>query len=351
MSGSYLKKLIFILLLTLPLLCNGTNSSLKAALNQAELVFEGQVVDVQYRLANLSESASELPYTFVTYQVNRFLKGRAEGLLTLRFLGGPKDDEHFVSIPGLPRFDLGDHDILLVQGNQRSTCPLVGCDRGRYRIINGLVVNEYGQTIELSPSGEIVFGEKVKLDDISTHTMGKFSFVDEQTESLSGELTAPENLNAPSSGIRPDPAGFSAFIEDQVLQSHSPEELEETAEFNNADPDAPIQDEIMKTAFSKAVAPPPDEDVDYDSNPMEESYRQEMEELKKYKANKAKTKPQHAAALEAVSIEKVKMPNLPLPSSQQKTESPQQGSAWKWTIFLFIAAIAIFVYKRNKSKR
>src|SRR5262245_51085667 len=64
--------------------------SLAKMTGQADLVFRGVVVRVEYALSSPSEPGEPaLPHTFVTYRVDEVLHGKVSGpSLTLRFLGG-----------------------------------------------------------------------------------------------------------------------------------------------------------------------------------------------------------------------------------------------------------------------
>src|SRR5512134_3469383 len=63
------------------------NRRLKAAVKEADFIFQGVVTDVAYRLSDpLSTGAVQLPYTFITYRVEKLLKGLDQKpFVTLRF--------------------------------------------------------------------------------------------------------------------------------------------------------------------------------------------------------------------------------------------------------------------------
>lgn len=152
--------------------------ALDAMLQEATFIFEGTVQRVEYRLSDPLGNDPGLPYTFVSYSVERVIKGSYSGAeLTLRFLGGPTGEgDEILMLPDYPLFDGGDRDILFVTGNTYFECPLVGCIRGRFRFINGLIVNENGQTLMFNADGSLRTHSAIDHDDLKNHTMaGKFT--------------------------------------------------------------------------------------------------------------------------------------------------------------------------------
>lgn len=135
--------------------------SLTEAVSKAELAFYGQVSDVEYRL-----SREGVPHTFVTFRVQRLIRGRVGGAgrgrrqgppwVTLRFIGGPKGNGSFLTVQGVPHFNRGDRDVLLVHNNGVIQCPLVRCERGRFRVLNNRVYSSRGIPVARVQRGRIV---------------------------------------------------------------------------------------------------------------------------------------------------------------------------------------------------
>jgi hypothetical protein len=65
----------------------------------------------------------------------------------MRFPGGTDGQGSFVEVSGVPVFEQGDQDLLFVRGNGEQGCPLVGCEWGRFRILNGAVYNTHGSPV------------------------------------------------------------------------------------------------------------------------------------------------------------------------------------------------------------
>lgn len=72
-------------------------------------------------------------YTRVEFAVLEVVAGTAPASLVLDFLGGRVGNETMF-VEGMPRFEVGDEDILFVSGNGRSICPLYGMMHGRYPV-------------------------------------------------------------------------------------------------------------------------------------------------------------------------------------------------------------------------
>jgi hypothetical protein len=115
---------------------------------EANLIFIGDVIEVTYLEARIEGSDSNLPYTVVTYRVKDVLRGKPPGeTFTMRFPGGTDGRGGFVEVSGVPVFEKGDQDLLFVRSNGEQGCPLVGCEWGRFRILNGAVYNTHGSPV------------------------------------------------------------------------------------------------------------------------------------------------------------------------------------------------------------
>ena len=72
-------------------------------------------------------------FTHVELQVVEVVAGTPPAKITLELLGGRVGNEA-LSVEGMPRFQVGDEDILFVSGNGRTICPLYGMMHGRYSV-------------------------------------------------------------------------------------------------------------------------------------------------------------------------------------------------------------------------
>ena len=120
---------------------------------EAELIFQGVVIDVQYKDSTPKDKLPGIPHTFVTFNVEHIFKGdiRSGSTMTLRFEGGVAKDGNIMVVDGIPLFDKGDRGILFVKGNTEQPCPLVGWSQGFYRVANNTdVYSEKGNQIVLA---------------------------------------------------------------------------------------------------------------------------------------------------------------------------------------------------------
>jgi len=143
-------------------------------LAQSEVAFVGTVDKIEYALSEPARpGGSRIPHTFVTYRVEKVLAGELpSSFVTLRFIGGLDPVKmRIMSSTRTPQIDLGDRDILFVQGNTSRMCPLVGNLDGRFRIIGGRVYTEEGRSISLAPNGSLRLGPRYRLEDIETTTV------------------------------------------------------------------------------------------------------------------------------------------------------------------------------------
>ena len=194
--------------------------ALDAMLREAAFVFEGTVQKVTYRHSEPVGGSTDagLPYTFVTYSVEKIIKGSYSGTeLTLRFLGGPTGHgDEILMLPNYPLFDPGEHDILFVTGNTHFECPLVGCSRGRFRFINGLIVNENGQTLMFNADGSLQVRSPIEHDDLRNHNMGEKFTIQKERDS---EPLADEQ---PGRGYDRD-LGDDSYLDDTAGAEHAEE--------------------------------------------------------------------------------------------------------------------------------
>lgn len=152
---------------------NSLNESLKSMTMMADLVFIGRIDEIEYRNSDQRNSKDAvLPHTFVTYEIERILSGTYQNQhLTLRFLGGANSINGKVLLPQtFPLFSLGNRDILFVRGNGQSVCPLVGCLRGRFRVVDDKVYTDRGRGLAQTTEGQVVLtstaleSEQIKME-------------------------------------------------------------------------------------------------------------------------------------------------------------------------------------------
>lgn len=72
--------------------------------------------------------------TRVEFTVLETVAGSAPDQLVLEFLGGRVGDRE-LQVGGMPRFEVGDEDILFVSGNGRTICPLYAMQHGRFPVV------------------------------------------------------------------------------------------------------------------------------------------------------------------------------------------------------------------------
>lgn len=236
---------------------NSNAQSIDQLVQEAEFIFEGKVINVQYQFSQKSTGeSSSVPYTFVTYQIYSIQKGNyGAGSIILRFIGGPDANGVVFSMEGTPRFDIGDHDILLVDQNGYELCPLVNCAQGRFRYINGLVVNEYGQVIEIH-NGQLQLGQMVDLDEVTTHKMGDMTLTRREMKNVDGEeVPVAVSRTKANTGLMPDTAGFTSYVQEKVYANHDAAELAALPAYKSADPEQPFRDELLDRIYTPGEEP------------------------------------------------------------------------------------------------
>lgn len=147
--------------------------SQKDLIQKAELIFEGTVVDIQYRSSDAIKGGNGVPHTFVTFRIHKVFKGNPPpgGQITLRFTGGPRGKSHILMIPGVPLFNRGERGILFARGNTVAICPLVGWSQGRFRIVDGMMYSDGGHELLRTSSGNLLLGASRKLKEVDGHAI------------------------------------------------------------------------------------------------------------------------------------------------------------------------------------
>ncbi|PTX97709.1 hypothetical protein [Opitutus sp. ER46] len=98
---------------------------------KANVVVRGVVTKVEAKTVETSQGTAIK--TYVTFKVERTLKGTTEDEVTLQFLGG-KVGRRTLKVVGMPTFSVGDREIVFVGDNGRVICPLIAAGHGRYRL-------------------------------------------------------------------------------------------------------------------------------------------------------------------------------------------------------------------------
>jgi len=98
---------------------------------QADYVVRAVVVSVTSELH--AEGPQRHIITKVELDVREVISGTPPQPLVLQMLGGKVGDEEMV-VDGVPKFKVGDEDVLFVHGNGRQLCPLVALMYGRFPI-------------------------------------------------------------------------------------------------------------------------------------------------------------------------------------------------------------------------
>jgi hypothetical protein len=98
---------------------------------EADSIVRARVIAV--RAAWVDNPQGRVIKTFVTFETLRQLKGPTAPGFTLSFLGGELDGQA-MRVAGMPRFEVGQRELLFVTAGSVQLCPLVGLMHGRYRV-------------------------------------------------------------------------------------------------------------------------------------------------------------------------------------------------------------------------
>lgn len=130
-------------------------SYLHNLVSRADLIFHGKVVDISEGM-----SIEEIPYTFITYQVNEVIAGNYHSdTITVKFVGGTFPNGNKLSATNTPTIKLDEQSILMVQKRKDTGCDFVDCEHGRFLID--------GNKVFAANESAIVVDDKGGVDYIS----------------------------------------------------------------------------------------------------------------------------------------------------------------------------------------
>jgi len=267
---------------------------------QADFIFKGAVTKVEYRNSEyvpvrdesgkqvydednqpVFADGSNLPHSFVTYQIEKVYKGKppqAPGggpstTLTLQMVGGICQEKpgEIVFVPHYPHMDPGDRDLLFVLQNTIRPCPLVGSEKGRFRVLVDPAIKEpriYSDVgheivhVQFQPPipDEIDYGPKHPLEEVMTYKFGDCDgcTLEKVTVDEGDESGLPAESNPKGPQFRE--ADFDTFVARIVAETHTPEELQQWPPVDNADSSKPFEAESYSEDAPKddSQAPPPE---------------------------------------------------------------------------------------------
>lgn len=98
---------------------------------EAKAVFVGEVVSIDHRSSQPGADGRSVPFHFVTWRVERAVRGVAPGSTwTGRFAGGPLGDGRTLWVSEVPSFELGQRALVLANDGDAGACALAGCRDG-----------------------------------------------------------------------------------------------------------------------------------------------------------------------------------------------------------------------------
>lgn len=171
-----------------------------ASIQNSDFAFQGVVTKVEYAS---SSNQRPIPHTFVTFKVEKALKGSSQpDFVTLRFVGGTDGKGNFLTVSGVPLFDIGDRDIIFAKGNGEASCPLVKCGSGRLRVIENKVFTDDGKPLAINSKGVLFEGKPISLPEVLTNKIGDVTIKDIFVSEGGTEVGNPNKLDGSPSAVK-----------------------------------------------------------------------------------------------------------------------------------------------------
>jgi len=145
------------------------------------------------------EGANRSIVTKIELTVSEVIKGDPPSPLVLEILGGTIGNTT-MAVDGVPKFKVGDEDILFIHGNGQQFSPLVGLMYGRYPIVRDSVSGEEivlrSNGIPLYDTNEVSQPMTPGAAQIAAHPLTATAFADKIRASASQHASpSPANAN------------------------------------------------------------------------------------------------------------------------------------------------------------
>ncbi len=215
--------------------------------DQADVVIQGTVIDINYRDSEAVKNQAAIPHTFVTFSIEDVLSGDVSGeTLTLRFMGGPTKNGGAMMNNQVPKFDIGDQDILFVRDNGVAECPLVECANGRFRVVDDRMFNEYGQQIVQDNKEKLALGRTEKRDEFNSFFIGnqeikrKFSdkFIEDDDDNITAKAPRTKQFN--QQDLQLDLFDFSLNVQEKINKRNLRSQFKKKKLVRNMDSNRPF---------------------------------------------------------------------------------------------------------------
>ena len=169
---------------------------------EADVVFVGTVIDIYSEWRDPEQTGI---YTYVIFDDLEIIAGDYQDAeMTVRFSGGQVGDIK-TEYAGVPRFNLGERNLLFLSGNFIELCPVVGWIQGNFRIMDDKTVGlQVIHTDDGKPIAAIQEGKIVLSRDDSMTQYGSPGVPDEpqaQVKAVTGPPTKM-TLHAFSQAVR-----------------------------------------------------------------------------------------------------------------------------------------------------
>lgn len=130
-----IRSLLLLLLVVVPLARATTvvPPTFPDLVGKADAIYRGRVTSVEAHRVDRADGGGQVIKTFVTFAVERVLKGNERTEVVLEFLGGTVGEET-LTVSGMPEFTVGQREIVFVRRNGVQLCPLVAMMHGRYHV-------------------------------------------------------------------------------------------------------------------------------------------------------------------------------------------------------------------------
>jgi hypothetical protein len=159
--------------------------------DRAEVIFVGKVVSSRSEWRQVGTQRAI--FTLVQFEKSETLKGEGKPTIALQFLGGTVGDAT-LQVDGVPKFKVGDRELLFVAKNGAQVSPIIGMFHGKFGVRKDqksgrdVLVRHNGKELrDVSEIGDGEFGtaranlspaknaEPLSLDDFKAKIRGRLA--------------------------------------------------------------------------------------------------------------------------------------------------------------------------------
>jgi hypothetical protein len=154
----------------------------------ADMVFRGAVAATEARWIDTGNGRAIV--TRVTFRVDRMLRGAPQSEVTLEFIGGRIGDRE-LQVDGVPRFVIGQRDVICARAGNLQVSPVTGFNQGRFPILRDVAGRDFVTAYDGRPVTSLARTGSQGLISVATAGQSMATTLDNLEEEILRVQSAP----------------------------------------------------------------------------------------------------------------------------------------------------------------